>query len=136
MCRVGFGRCDRRSSLRSAEWPSLPADGSLSQWLSRGCLLRRNIWECELTPEAVSLRRNVVNNMTVYITSCRGRLKPRPRTRFTFSSVALDTNRPRFYALVEQAHEFRQEDVGDPRVALEHTHALVVRGKRLQDVES
>ena len=50
--------------------------------------------------------------------------------------MALATNRPRFCALVELAHEFRQEDVGDPRVALEHTHALVVRGKRLQDVES
>ena len=34
-------------------------------------------------------------------------------------------------ALVEQAHEFRQEDVGDPRVALEHKHVLVVRGKQL-----
>ena len=39
-------------------------------------------------------------------------------------------------ALVEQAHEFRQEDVGDPRVALEHKHVLVVHGKQLQDVES
>ncbi len=99
-------------------------------------MLRPNTWECELTPEAVRLRRNGVNMMTVYITSCRGRLKPPPRTRFTFPSVALGTNRPRFYALVEQAHEFRQEDVGDPRVALEHKHVLVVRGKQLQDVES
>ena len=99
-------------------------------------MLRPNTWECELTPEAVRLRRNGVNIMTVYITFCRGRLKPPPRTRFTFSSVALGTNRPRFYALVEQAHEFRQEDVGDPRIALEHKHVLVVRGKQLQDVES
>src|SRR5208337_1289913 len=27
----------KRARLRSAEWPSLPADGSLSQRLSRGC---------------------------------------------------------------------------------------------------
>jgi hypothetical protein len=86
--------------------------------------------------EFARLRGLFATNMTVYITSCRGRLKPRPRTRFTFSSVALGTNRPRFYALVEQAHEFRQEDAGDPRVALEHKHALVVRSKQLQDVES
>ena len=59
-------------------------------------MLRPNTWECELTPEAVRLRRNGVNIMTVYITFCRGRLKPPPRTRFTFSSVALGTNRPRF----------------------------------------
>ena len=59
-------------------------------------MLRLNTWECELTPEAVRLRRNGVNIMTVYITFCRGRLKPQPRTRFTFSSVALGTNRPRF----------------------------------------
>jgi hypothetical protein len=30
-------------------------------------MLRPNTWECELTPEAVRLRRNGVNIMTVYI---------------------------------------------------------------------
>ena len=48
--------------------------------------------------------------------------------------MALGTNRPRFYALVEQAHEFRQEDVGDPRVALEHEQ-VPFPGKQRQDVE-
>jgi hypothetical protein len=99
-------------------------------------ILRRNTRECELSPEAVRLRRNGVNIMTGCITSCRCWLKPSPRTRFTFSSVALSTIRPRFYALVEQAHEFRHEDVGDPRVALEHQHDLVVPGTQTQDVEN